>query len=134
MYKSPEYHFHANPQELCKTDWVVLPISIIITQANATQALAEAKRITDAFDQALTRITLNVGQIAKLDFAQDYHEWKGKFSIQQVGKNDVKLTLSYGGVLTCPAETSFWSRAQSIVACLDGIQGFCNQQTPWQTG
>jgi hypothetical protein len=127
MYKSPELHFQADPLELSSTELLLFPIWISITRAQAVEALAEAKRIAEVFDRVMTGVPLAAGQLLKLDFNDSYDPWQGKFTIQPFGKNEVKLMLSYGRVLTFSPESGFWLRAQSVAACIDVIQGFCTQ-------
>jgi hypothetical protein len=127
MYKSPELHFQADPLELAATELLLFPICISITRPQAVEALSEAKRIAEVFDRVMAGVPLATGQLLKLDFNDSYDTWQGKFTIQPFGKNEIKLILSYGRVLTFPPESDFWLRAQSVAACIDAIQGFCTQ-------
>jgi hypothetical protein len=125
MYKTPDVRFEATYADTAVAGYLVFPISIVVTQSNATKALVDAKRVAESFCRSIEEIHVVKGHFKKCGLPEMRDDWPARMIIHQLSKNELKLTLGYAGLLTFQEEADFWDRASAIAICVDATQEFC---------
>src|SRR4051794_35507446 len=109
------------------TETLIFPLWIQVERPSHQAAVREARAVVEQLEKEAAQFVVKGATLKVGELSQRQQQKVSDITLEQQGRDEVKLELNFFLLLKFEAGGSFWERAELIAQHIDFIQKFCQK-------